>query len=617
MPFTPVTINPLQAWVQSVIPTVYDDSLSYLEFLGKVMAKLNELIASDAAQSAALQEFLNTFEGDLTATVSAYLDTWKKDGTIQAILTASLGEFNVALVAHKTEVEGKLVALETDLENQINAVAADVLQKQTLIYVNVKDFGATGDGITNDQTAIQAANDASSGKTLFFPAGLYLANQLTMTCNWVMADGAKIRYAGVDGNILVTCSGNYLIGKLDLDGDNNAPYALLSVTGDYNIFTNLSAANLNANDGLGLNNVKSGVILRGAHNIIHHLQLSSFVNGGHINGSMPQGLLLDGPLCDNNRVIHLTARNIHSGIIPNNAGKTSFVDSAIFFNSQDTGIYALNGLLYVGQYTFSGNDEAMVIQDQVVIEQANILKAPGGVVVLGANKADAKIEIGHLMVGEGVVGAGSTLIKTRTTNVLFDKVYIGKLEGTLKTGTLAYIYDGVVNYMTINNVDLRFLYDAAITTPLSSWFYYDAVKGFSFKNWKIKIVDVNNALTSSNEFYLVRNTDPLRHSWFENVDILITNNDETTVSAAFVRMTNLAKALITTQGVRWQHNIGPYGRQATYGEPGTTTGIPVGGTWRAGQVLYQKNPAAAGFIGLVCVTAGTPGTWKTFGAISA
>lgn len=43
---------------------------------------------------------------------------------------------------------------------------------------------------------------------------------------------------------------------------------------------------------------------------------------------------------------------------------------------------------------------------------------------------------------------------------------------------------------------------------------------------------------------------------------------------------------------------------------------PIEGTWLAGDIIYNIAPASGGFIGWVCTEPGTPGTWKTFGAIS-
>ena len=43
---------------------------------------------------------------------------------------------------------------------------------------------------------------------------------------------------------------------------------------------------------------------------------------------------------------------------------------------------------------------------------------------------------------------------------------------------------------------------------------------------------------------------------------------------------------------------------------------PTTGTYSVGDVVYNTIPAAGGSIGWVCVTAGTPGTWKEFGLIS-
>jgi len=44
---------------------------------------------------------------------------------------------------------------------------------------------------------------------------------------------------------------------------------------------------------------------------------------------------------------------------------------------------------------------------------------------------------------------------------------------------------------------------------------------------------------------------------------------------------------------------------------------PTAGNWYQGDCRRDLTPDASGFIGAVCVTAGAPGTWKTFGAISA
>ena len=38
---------------------------------------------------------------------------------------------------------------------------------------------------------------------------------------------------------------------------------------------------------------------------------------------------------------------------------------------------------------------------------------------------------------------------------------------------------------------------------------------------------------------------------------------------------------------------------------------------KIGDIIYNANPAAGGSLGWVCVADGAPGTWKTFGTISA
>jgi len=50
---------------------------------------------------------------------------------------------------------------------------------------------------------------------------------------------------------------------------------------------------------------------------------------------------------------------------------------------------------------------------------------------------------------------------------------------------------------------------------------------------------------------------------------------------------------------------------------GEASAPPSSGTWLQGDIMYNTSPSAGGFVGWVCVSDGTPGTWKTFGAISA
>lgn len=103
------------------------------------------------------------------------------------------------------------------LLNLPNAVAQTVEAKLAQT-VSVKDFGATGDGVTNDTTAIQTAIDAlSSNSTLVFPAGVYKINQIIfdgLSNLTVTAYGARFLLTGDNAGFLVkgACAGIYVQG---------------------------------------------------------------------------------------------------------------------------------------------------------------------------------------------------------------------------------------------------------------------------------------------------------------------------------------------------------------------------------------------------------------------
>ncbi len=56
------------------------------------------------------------------------------------------------------------------------------------------------------------------------------------------------------------------------------------------------------------------------------------------------------------------------------------------------------------------------------------------------------------------------------------------------------------------------------------------------------------------------------------------------------------------------------GRASAY--HGSATAAPSTGDWVKGDWVKNSNPTSGGYFGFVCITTGTPGTWKGFGTIA-
>jgi hypothetical protein len=102
-----------------------------------------------------------------------------------------------------------------------NGGEARTLQSRLQEIKNVKDFGAKGDGFTNDASAIQAACDAVSGEGIvFFPRGTYLINS-GISLSDLSATPRRISLIGVGDASVIT--GNFAGFLIDRNSGSDSP----------------------------------------------------------------------------------------------------------------------------------------------------------------------------------------------------------------------------------------------------------------------------------------------------------------------------------------------------------------------------------------------------------
>ena len=94
-------------WAHKILPLVYDDSLSYYEFLCKVMDKLNEIIAHDQEQDAAIEENAANIEVNRQE-----IENLRND---LGVVAANLKEEIRQRTADSDEFRSNITALFTDL----------------------------------------------------------------------------------------------------------------------------------------------------------------------------------------------------------------------------------------------------------------------------------------------------------------------------------------------------------------------------------------------------------------------------------------------------------------------------------------------------------------------
>jgi hypothetical protein len=133
---------------------------------------------------------------------------------------------------------------------------------------------------------------------------------------------------------------------------------------------------------------------------------------------------------------------------------------------------------------------------------------------------------------------------------------------------------------------------------------------------------LSSAIVSGNIFYCDQAYDvsagqELINTWEASKVILVGNIFNNPNSFKTVRTADG----ITNSYLKENISTGYFGDRPTTNAPekmiGYGTAAPSTGNYAAGDVVFNTSASAGGYVGWVCVVGGTPGTWKTFGAISA
>jgi hypothetical protein len=112
--------------------------------------------------------------------------------------------------------------------------------------ISIKDFGAVGDGVTNDTVAIQRALNIAGRKTVYFPPGTYLINSLDVSVQFttIQADTATLLLnpTGAYTHALkLTTNFLTITGALIFQGDLNSNYdSTLWIKGGYGRYENIT-----------------------------------------------------------------------------------------------------------------------------------------------------------------------------------------------------------------------------------------------------------------------------------------------------------------------------------------------------------------------------------------
>lgn len=328
--------------------------------------------------------------------------------------------------------------------------------------VSVKDFGAVGDGVTDDTVAIQAAVDAvfnTGGGTVYFPTGIYLVSSIVK--NWIGAVTVRIQGAGKRAVKILKKAGT-TTPVFDFSSG-------VSILETYSEIADLWIQGLGSATEAGLRVTDWG------RWTMKNVQIDSCNKGIHARGALVFDVY-DCTLQSNvfGYYCEKSTTNIHSNLVQFFGGQISANSSWGMAIQQASGVHLYGTDLSANGDTGNPSTGAIVVDANVDDEFGYSSISLNGV-WMEANKGcalrvfnatgllltlkDVTLAGNENVSGVGVVNIG-TIFSSQITNLIAgsasDTVYVAAGRSTVVGGTIGVLNDNSTRYRHIN-VSTRFV----------------------------------------------------------------------------------------------------------------------------------------------------------------
>lgn len=152
-----MAITPLNFWVQPAIPLTFDDSISYLETLGKVVEKLNETLTQNEDWAAELRKDIT----DFTTKIENEMTTFKSE--TNADISSLESRISAQISTFEQQMNDKYSTFKTEIQTLVNSISLNPDYSIDHDSLNMWDVWGSGAKLNYKLNNITGAEAYSNG----------------------------------------------------------------------------------------------------------------------------------------------------------------------------------------------------------------------------------------------------------------------------------------------------------------------------------------------------------------------------------------------------------------------------------------------------------------------